>query len=174
MYLTLATPWIIHHQAPLSLGFPRQEYWSFFRGSSQPRDRTCVVRLASVFFTTELPGICMCLDIHTHSKKIKLFCPCFPNIYPRVCVCVCSVAQLCPPLLQPHGCSLPGSSAIGFLRQEYWSGLLFPAPGGFPNLGIEPQSPASPALAGVCSTTVPHGSSYTPASLVKNEMVRNT
>jgi len=27
-YLTLATPWTTAHQAPLSMGFPRQEYWS--------------------------------------------------------------------------------------------------------------------------------------------------
>ena len=26
--LTLATPWIVAHQAPVSMGFPRQEYWS--------------------------------------------------------------------------------------------------------------------------------------------------
>ena len=26
--LTLETPWTIAHQAPLSLGFPKQEYWS--------------------------------------------------------------------------------------------------------------------------------------------------
>ena len=26
--LTLATPWTIGHQAVLSMGFPRQEYWS--------------------------------------------------------------------------------------------------------------------------------------------------
>ena len=26
--LTLATPWTIAHWAPLSMGFPRQEYWS--------------------------------------------------------------------------------------------------------------------------------------------------
>ena len=25
---TLETPWTAAHQAPLSLGFPRQEYWS--------------------------------------------------------------------------------------------------------------------------------------------------
>ena len=25
---TLATPWTVTHQAPLSMGFPRQEYWS--------------------------------------------------------------------------------------------------------------------------------------------------
>ena len=27
-YLTLVTPWTVAHQAPLSLGFSRQEYWS--------------------------------------------------------------------------------------------------------------------------------------------------
>ena len=26
--LTLTTPWIVAHQAPLSMGFSRQEYWS--------------------------------------------------------------------------------------------------------------------------------------------------
>ena len=26
--LTLVTPWTVTHQAPLSMGFPRQEYWS--------------------------------------------------------------------------------------------------------------------------------------------------
>ena len=26
--LLFATPWTIAHQAPLSTGFPRQEYWS--------------------------------------------------------------------------------------------------------------------------------------------------
>ena len=25
---TLATPWTVDHQAPLSMGFSRQEYWS--------------------------------------------------------------------------------------------------------------------------------------------------
>ena len=28
LYLTLATPWTVAHQPPLSMGFPRQEYWS--------------------------------------------------------------------------------------------------------------------------------------------------
>ena len=26
--LTLVTPWTVTHQPPLSMGFPRQEYWS--------------------------------------------------------------------------------------------------------------------------------------------------
>ena len=32
--------------------------------------------------------------------------------------------------------------SMGFSRQEYWSGLLFPAPGDLPDPGIEPRSPA--------------------------------
>ena len=31
---------------------------------------------------------------------------------------------------------------MGFSRQEYWSGLPFSSPGGLPNPGIEPGSPA--------------------------------
>ena len=27
-YMVFATPWIVAHQAPLSMGFSRQEYWS--------------------------------------------------------------------------------------------------------------------------------------------------
>ena len=40
---------------------------------------------------------------------------------------------------------------MGFSRQENWSGL--PPPGDLPNLGIEPASLSSPALAGGCFTT---------------------
>ena len=29
-----------------------------------------------------------------------------------------------------------------FSKQEYWSGWPFPSPGGFPDPGIEPRSPA--------------------------------
>ena len=32
--------------------------------------------------------------------------------------------------------------SMGFSRQEYWSGLTFPSPGGLPNPGIESGSPA--------------------------------
>jgi len=41
------TLWTVAHQAPVSMGFSRQEYWSGVamtssRGSSQPRDWTCI------------------------------------------------------------------------------------------------------------------------------------
>ena len=48
-----ATPWTLACQAALSMGFPRQEYWSgfaisFSRGTSQPRDQTCISRASSI------------------------------------------------------------------------------------------------------------------------------
>ena len=46
---------------------------------------------------------------------------------------------------------------MGFPRQEYWSGLPFPSPGGLPDPGIKPMSPLSPALADGFFTTEPPG-----------------
>ena len=43
---SFAISWTVAFQAPLTMGFPRQENeWvaiSFFRGSFQPRDQTCI------------------------------------------------------------------------------------------------------------------------------------
>ena len=43
---------------------------------------------------------------------------------------------------------------MGFSRQGYWSGLLFPSPGDLPDTGIEP---VFPALAGRFFTAEPPG-----------------
>ena len=32
--------------------------------------------------------------------------------------------------------------SMGFSRQEYWNGLLFPSPEDLPNPGVDPGSPA--------------------------------
>ena len=40
---------------------------------------------------------------------------------------------------------------------EYWSGLPFSTPGGFPDPEIRPLCPESPALAGKFFTTEPPG-----------------
>ena len=47
--------------------------------------------------------------------------------------------------------------SMEFSRQEYWSGLPFPSPGGLPNPGIEPGSPALEADA---LTSEPPGKPY--------------
>ena len=48
------------------------------------------------------------------------------------------VTQSCLTLCDPMDCSLPGSSAMGFSRQEYWSGLPFPSPEDLPTQGSNP------------------------------------
>ena len=47
--------------------------------------------------------------------------------------------------------------SMAFPRQEYWSGLPWPAPGDLPNPGIEPSSLMSPALTGRFFTAEPPG-----------------
>ena len=55
-----------------------------------------------------------------------------------VCVCVCVHARACAPsLLSPMDCSPPFLCPWNFSRQEYWSELPFPPPGGLPHRGIE-------------------------------------
>ena len=55
------TPWTIHCQAPLSMGFPRQEFWSGFPFPSpgdlpDPEIELASPALAGGFFTTEPSG----------------------------------------------------------------------------------------------------------------------
>ena len=61
--------------------------------------------------------------------------------------------QSCLTLCDPMDCSPQSPLSMGFSRQKYWSGLPCPAPGDLPDLGIEPSSLMSPALAGGCFTT---------------------
>ena len=49
-----------------------------------------------------------------------------------LCVCVSDSAA-------PWTAAFQASLTMGFSRQEYWSGLLFPSPGHLPDSGIEPH-----------------------------------
>ena len=79
------------------------------------------------------------------------------KIHVHACVHVCSVTQLCPTLCDSMDCSQLGFPSLRFSQQEYWSGLPFPPPGALPDPGIEPVSPASPAMAGSFFTIVSPG-----------------
>ena len=57
----LATPWTVAHQAPLSSGFSRQEYWSGLPCPPpgdllDPGMEPACPSLVGGFFTTALPG----------------------------------------------------------------------------------------------------------------------
>ena len=56
--------------------------------------------------------------------------------------CVLSRVRVC----DPRGCSPPGSCTHGVLQAGILVGLPFPPPGGIPDPGIEPTSPATLAL----------------------------
>ena len=55
------SPWTVAHQAPLSMGFSRQEYWSELpfpppENLSDPGTEPASHALEGKFFTTEPPG----------------------------------------------------------------------------------------------------------------------
>ena len=56
--------------------------------------------------------------------------------------CEREVTQSCPTLCEPWSVAYQAPPPMGFSRQEYWSGLLFPSPGDLPYPGTEPRSPA--------------------------------
>ena len=100
----------------------------------------------------------------------RLMCPAqsvnSPSLFPPwetqlpvfmcVCVCVCMLSRVW--LFATLWTVVPQASLFkSFSRQEYWSGLPCPPPGELPDSGIEPASPASPALAGRFFTTVSPG-----------------
>ena len=57
---SLVTPWAVAHWAPLSMGFPRQEYWTGLPFSSSdlpnPGIEPISPTLAGSFFTTKSPA----------------------------------------------------------------------------------------------------------------------
>ena len=66
--------------------------------------------------------------------------------------------QSCPALWDPRDCvARRAPLPMEFSRQEYWSRLPFPVQGDLPDLGIEPPSLVSPALAAEFFSTAPPG-----------------
>ena len=132
---SLATPWTVALQAPLSVGFPRQEYWSGLPFPSpgdlpEPGIKLEAPALAGGFFTTEPPG---------------------KPLY--VLHAVCSVVQLCPTLFNPVDCCPPGSSLHWIILARILECVAISSFRDLPDPGIKPISPVFPALADKFFTT---------------------
>ena len=70
------------------------------------------------------------------------------------CFALCSVSPSCLTLCGTMDCSPPGSSVHLIFQTRILGWLLpFPTPGDLPNPGLEPESLASPAVAGGFFTT---------------------
>ena len=121
-----ATPWTIAHQAPLSMGFSRQEYWS---GLSCPETSTGKHPAPT--------------PVAHQGLLVQMFQETNLKINKSVHACVLSHIRLfATPQSVAHEAPLP----MGFFWQEYSSGSPFSFPGDLPDLEIKPTSSASPAL----------------------------
>ena len=118
----LATPWTAAYQAPPSMGFSRQEYWS---GVPLPSPILHFTSLSNYAAAAAGKSLQSCLTARPHRRQ--------PTRLPRPwdspgkntgvgchflfqCMKVKSesqVVQSCPTLSDPMDCSLPGSSVHG-------------------------------------------------------------
>ena len=73
------------------------------------------------------------LSLYLHTRHLLCSCVC---VCARVRVCSLSRVQL---FATPWTVSRQAPLSVGFLRQEYWSGLPFPPPGIFPAQGSNPR-----------------------------------
>ena len=94
---------------------------------------------------------CCVPSLSSHLRMEARWVPSMENtsVHTYVCtaVCACKLLQSCLILWDSMDYSPLAPLSLGFSRQEYWSGL------DIPDLGIEPRSLLSPALAGGFFTT---------------------
>ena len=146
------TLWTVAHQAPLSMGFSRQESWGGLlcpppeelpKLGIEPSTPASPALQADSFYCWTTGG-CLLLINYSFSNRTEIHWP-IPNdkrtnhlswslkVKPlsriQLFVTLWTVAYQAPPSME-------------FSRQEYWSGLPFPFPGDLPDPGLEPGFPS--------------------------------
>ena len=114
--------------------------WKFLKEMGIPHHLTCFLRNLYAGQEATVRNGLETTDWFQIRKGVRQGCilsPCLFNLYAewvkslsrvRLFVTLWTVAYQAPP-------------AMGFFRQECWSGLPFPSPGDLPDPGIEPRSP---------------------------------
>ena len=152
------TPGTVACQAPLSVGFPRQEYWSGLPFPSpgdlpdpgiEPASPALQGDSFTVWAIRESLYVLMCYwfsplaskywsaswsGCRNGESKMRGVSKVSPSQVAKVKVKSLSRARLF---------AIPWTAppSMGFSRREYWSGLPFPSPGNLPDPGIESRSP---------------------------------
>ena len=159
-----ATLWTVAHQASMSMGFSRHEYWSGWP-CSPPRDllhpgiKSANIRYWQAdfysFFRTNFAvwtlGFQSKTRVQIYVNFIYWHIFAIYNIYnPSMCAYSvmfnCLWSHVLYPTKLPCQWNFPSKN---------WSGLPFPPPKNLPDTGIKFMSPASPALTGNLFTTEP-------------------
>ena len=121
----LTTPWTAAYQAPLSLGFSRQEYWS---GVPLPSPHTHCCSVASVVSDSVQPHRQQPTRLPhpwgSPGKNTGVGCHFLPQCRKMKVKSLSRVRLLVTPWTA--ACQAPLS--MGFSRQEYWSGVPLPSP----------------------------------------------
>ena len=122
------TPWTVAQQAPLSMGFSRQEYCS---GLPYPPPDDLPD-----------PGIKLMSPVSPALQADSLPEDPLGNLKSSLYKCAghshSAVSGSATPWTVAHQAPL----SMGSSRQEYWSEVPLPSPGALPGPGIEPMSPA--------------------------------
>ena len=105
---SFVTSWTIAHQAPLIMGFPRQEYWS---GLPPPS-------------LEDLPNPSIELQ-HCQVRSLLLSHMGSPSSGTLLLLSHFSRVRLCA---TPKTAAHQAPPSLGFSKQEHWSGLPFPSP----------------------------------------------
>ena len=126
-------PWPAARQAPLSMEFSSQEYWSGLSFPSSgclpdPGIKLGSPALQADSLPSEPPG------------KPHVSNTIFYNVISNISV-KCQSLSRARLFATPWTAALQAPLSMRFSRQGYWSGLPFPSPGDLPNPGIEPGSP---------------------------------
>ena len=97
-----------------------------------------ITLLVSISHSTESPKK---LKGGTNSLSLlDVRCPSFPALGHQSSWC--SAFRCVRLFATPGTVANQAPLSMGFSRQKYWSGSLFPSPGNLPDSGIEPRSPA--------------------------------
>ena len=125
-----ASLWTVARQVPLSMEFSQQEYrWCdampSSRGSSQPRDWTCVSHSAGGFFTTEPLGEAPCFQFS--SVQLLSCVPFFAGVgrWQRESLCLQGGEQKAACTACGHYFSLARSLPLLPLYRDSWMHLPF-------------------------------------------------
>ena len=102
-----------------------------------------------IFRVLKEAGFCSQLFLHVLHNAYRFGC---------MCMCVWHVLSHVGLFETPWTVAHQAPLSMGFLRQEYWSGLPFQSQGGLSDPEIEPESSEPPVLAGKFFITLPLGS----------------
>ena len=116
-----STPWTAAYQAPPSLGFSRQEYWS-----GVPLPSPTIILYTFNFFQNSMLHIARSphspFYFHFHQVVFPQFTICL------IVYCCCSVAKLCLSLCDAMDCRPPGSSVHEISQARTLEWVAIPSP----------------------------------------------